>query len=477
MILERAGQFRLWAHFSFFVDLAKLINMQADEWQEQLLPDGRIRWRRRYVTIEKRAEDRYFCRIQIAPIGYSSQRTFNKRAECEVWARNRLAEKNRLGTEALPGQREITELRKLKQQIGDVDLGEVARHWLLHNPTNKKTVWKALDAYESIYLPQLAKTTRNNYTSKVGWLRSVHEEETMLSAVTRADLAGKLGDLPVKPVTRNGYRRFVRAFFSWCCDQGWLKISPAEQLGGYREEGKPVSYLSAEEAKRFIRTAEAKDPELVPLLTLMMFGGIRPEIVLRMAPRLDELIDLEDKCITVPAYLEEGVRINKSGEYVIEEDFPGDIWSWLVAYWDGRPLCIQNFQKRRLEVSKAAEVKLHHDILRHTFGTFDYADCRNMDKVAGDLGHATSTTTAKYYVNRTAKGRDARNFFSLRPLPGAIPVRRERVNPHATKADWPCDAILVEWVEARGKVGVAMQLGVSEAAVRKRLKRIQESNH
>jgi integrase len=451
--------------------------MSNHDWIETVLNDGRIRWSKENATIEKRGERRFWCRVQIGRKGcrYDRTHTFETKAECEVWIENRMSDNESIGLDSLPSQREILELRQLRAVIGDADLQEVAALWKQHQPKKSRTVWEAVDEYLTCRLPEWAVSTRNTNSSKANWLKSQFQKEDLLFDVRKKKLEELLNKLPVNNETRNGYLAFTKAFCNWCIEKGYLKKSPAKKIKKFHVEGRAVKYLRQKQAEAFIRAAEKYDPELVPILVLMLLVGIRPEIVLRMAPKLDQFIDLEDMVIAVPEHLEEGEKVNKTGDYVIESDLPGDVWAWLRAYWDGKPLKVQNFQKRRREIANKAGVVLSHDVLRHTFATFDYAVCRNMDTVAGHLGHSNSATTARYYVNRTAKGKDGRAFFALRPLPGAKPVRRKRVNPHATKADWPSDEMLIAWVEARGKVEVGKKLGVSEAAVRKRLARIRKS--
>lgn len=206
-------------------------------------------------------------------------------------------------------------------------------------------------------------------------------------------------------------------------ERNGLNSLPANGIRDFHEAGRAVQYLKLEEVEAFIRCAEKLDPELVVFLVLMLFVGIRPNVVQRMGPVLPELIDLEYKVINVSAFMKKGLTVNETGTYVIECNNPGDIWVWLSAYWDGGPLKVHYFQERCLEIAKAAGVVLSPGVFRRTFATFDFAYSREMGKVAAHLGHSVMSMT-DHYVNFTAKRRDARAFFALRPLPGAKPVKK-----------------------------------------------------
>jgi integrase len=256
--------------------------------------------------------------------------------------------------------------------------------------------------------------------------------------------------------------------------KGWIKHSPALYLEHRKGNRDAVPYLTVVDAKKFLEAAETHDPALVPLLVLSLFAGIRPSAAVRMAPFAEELIDLDEKWILIP-HVHRGVEINKAQAYRVEGNCPDAIWRWLKAYWDGGAIDIRNHEGRRQAIIEHAGIVWVHDAMRHSFATYAFRLEGNIEKVATWLGHTDSRLTKRHYANPAAKQKHAQVYFGLRPKEGAKPVVREKKDPHAARANWPCDSDFRAWCRRERKTHVAAILGVSEAAVRKRLKRILDA--
>lgn len=56
------------------------------------------------------------------------------RRQCEVWAQERMEELDSIGTNAMPSQEEIMDLRKLKSALGEFDAQELIGLWKRNQP-------------------------------------------------------------------------------------------------------------------------------------------------------------------------------------------------------------------------------------------------------------------------------------------------------------------------------------------------------
>lgn len=378
-----------------------------------MIPTG---MKRKYVKLEKLADGRWKARVQVRSAAYDRVFTGSTKGEAEQWAKARLAELGKLGSEGTLSQSEVVEYREAKALARGEDLREVAKDWAKRNPEGEVlTVADAVERYRSERLPQLSESFQSVQPSRLKWLAqalgpvSLHE-------VTLPVLRKHLSDLPFTVTTRNNYVRFVKAFCSWCVEepQELLPYSPAEGLKFEEERRGAVKYLPVVEAEKWMRTVEKENPALVPFYALSLFGGVRPVVAERMAPLLAELCDLEGRSLVVPLWVE-GARINKGKGYRVEGDIPGYLWEWLSAYWDGKSPCLAGTQRQKASLLEKAGIGWPHDALRHTFGTFSYVYTRDLSKVAAWLGHSDTKVTAKHYAEATAKKKDAKQFFRLRP--------------------------------------------------------------
>jgi len=369
--------------------------------------------------------------------------------------------------ESILSVRETDEYRDAKYLARGHDLRDVAKYWAEKHPENDVTVSKAIEHYKERELIRLLPTTQGNVKSKLKWLDQAIGSRNM-AEVDLGDLMKIIDDLPFGPVTRNGYRRFLNRFFSWACEMPhrFIKISPTNGLRSEDEGGGAVEYMPPEDVETFLRTAETMDPGLLPPLILAFFAGIRPYVILRMCPYATTLIDRSDRSILVPS-MYDGKVINKTKKGYRIEGILGPLWEWLDAYWDGQAIPTTNFNSRRKRVLALSEIKWPHDGPRHTCGTMLYAYTRDLEKVRSWLGHTDSKTTYKHYVETTARKGEAAQWMSILPQP-VTPSPEARRGP----LEWPRDDVLRSWRRKMTLNQIAVKVGCTEAAVRKRLCKI-----
>jgi len=432
--------------------------------------------RYKYFTVFPAAHERWTCRVQIPDCKVDRRKTYDTKDAAVAFGRSVREQYRRTGTEVTLSPSEAMEYRDAKEKVGDVDLRLVADYWLRRHPDESRTVAEALELYRT---ERRAKGTWNKVTlaekkGKLEWLEDSLGEFD-LRDIELEHLERLINGLPHNPTTISNHVRFLKAFWNWCVKpKGWIKHSPALYLEHRKTKQAPVSYLPVSDARKFLEAAETHDPALVPLLVLSLFAGIRPSAAVRMAPFADELIDLEEKSIVIPG-VHRGVEINKTEGYRIEKSCPDAIWHWLGAYWDGGAIDVCNHEGRRQRIVEHAGIEWVHDAMRHTFATYAFKLEDNIAKVAAWLGHTDSRLTKRHYANAIARQKHAREYFAMRPKEGAKPVVRRKTDPHAPKANWPSDAEFVAWCEREPKTHIAAILGVSEARVRARLKRIIEN--
>ena len=397
------------------------------------------------------------------------RRTFETKDAAKAWVRK--VKQMRTNPERWLSDSEIDEFHEARKLVRGLSLVDVAKFWVERNPEIQLTVAEAIEVYEYREVKEMAQTTQSAIASKLKWLADAVGDKK-IRHVQLHDISSRLDQLRLDRTTANNYVRVLKRFFAWCCEgkQEYIDVSPLWKLKQGKDEKGAVPFLSVSQVKDFLYVLEENDPDLIPLMVLSLYGGIRPYVAARMAPLAGEFIEMDRKSILVPE-IYGGIKINKSGRYRLES-VPDALWAWLAAYWDGDAIDCRNATKRRERMCELAEITWPHNALRHTFGTFGYALHRDPSRVAGWLGHTDPSLTIKHYADRTVRECVAQEFFSLRPKAGARPLHRRRAGTE--KGNWPSDRELLSWT-GRGdsKTEIARRVGVSEATVRKRLRRLR----
>lgn len=184
--------------------------------------------------------------------------------------------------------------------------------------------------------------------------------------------------------TWNNYRNDLHAFFAWCStsDRSTNRpfifenpVAPVRvfQARQVREEqnAKPVTTTPAGVMRILSTLMRWRDGALVRYFALTYFAGIRPEEVLRMAPRDAELVNLKTRTITIPA----NVSKTRHERKVTISD---NLAAWL-EYAPG-PIIPKNF--RRMHAKARAHFKLTHDEARHSFISYHVAAHRSLGDAA-----------------------------------------------------------------------------------------------
>lgn len=436
------------------------------------------------MSVEQQENGKWLCRIQIpttnkrengTTVYRDKQKTFRTKGAALAWEKTHEKQHNKTGQDGLLSIIQTAEYLEAKEIAGDVDIRVIVQEWKDRNPKRSISMEKALGQYNSNEVAEMAVTTQSKLKGHLAWMKECFGQ-IPVNNISISDLGAELRKLKFAAASYNTRVRVIKRFFLWCCEpeQAWISLSPAVGLKSKEEKKGAVEFLSLNEVIAFLRTAEKYDPALIPSMVLSFLAGIRPMVVLRMCPFAARFIDLKGKRINIPQYYK-GQRINKSKGYNIESDVPGAIWEWLEAYWDGGAIDIVNHNERRKRICKLAKIEWVHDAARHTFGSFAYAKCRDLGKVAAWLGHKTSEVTADHYTNTEARQCDALKYFTLLPKVGAKPVKREKINPYKEKANWPKDTQLLLWAETKLPREIGKVLGVSDTTVRRRLNRIRKS--
>jgi len=238
--------------------------------------------------------------------------------------------------------------------------------------------------------------------------------DSLMSEITPSVIDAWLEGLGVAAVTRNGYHRVLSVFFEWGGKRGYCSRdgNPARDAETAMETPKRVPIFTPGELRVII---DATPAELVPVISLGAFAGLRPEEI-RL---LDwKAVDLLRKRIDIDA----GVSKTAAHRYVPISD---TLFQWIQPYAKSAgkvapPNLYRRLWNFHLTLAEPDEKKgrpaviWKHNALRHSFASYALAKEEDAARVALWLGHASPSMTFKHYRERVTE-EAAAEWFAVLP--------------------------------------------------------------
>lgn len=294
----------------------------------------------------------------------------------------------------------------LARLAGRASLVDAVAAWEKHvaQAGESKTVKDAISALHSGqtkrgFSPRHVRETKAKLTRFFRGLESVQVcdlKTTDLEAARDAEDARGKEPSPEQQVKR---LRYAALFIEFCISKKWLKPAgnPMVGVGRPRLKAKKISCLSVEEVARLLLAAGEHRPGILAPLAIKVFAGLRNEELyfLTWAAFKARTIRIEKtktdraRSTTVADVLREWVTI--------PEDTGGLIFSVRPEVKDREAVWLEEIAA----VEKAAGVEIPQNGLRHTFGSYHYADKKDASETAyewasesiTDIAHGGTVTT------------------------------------------------------------------------------------
>lgn len=210
---------------------------------------------------------------------------------------------------------------------------------------------------------------------------------------------------PIKPATYNLRLTYLKAFFRWCVEEGYLLKNPAEGLSRKKTESRIVN-IDPAILQKLIQLPDRKTfcgLRDYALILLTLDTGIRPKEAFSL---LIEHFDFKTLQVCIPS------EISKTGVTRVLPILPvtANAIKKLIATrhpeWDskvpvfctveGKPLTRSIWSKRLNEYSKQLGVKIRPYDLRHTFALLYLKNGGYELSLQRTLGHTTLEMTKRY---------------------------------------------------------------------------------
>ncbi len=224
-----------------------------------------------------------------------------------------------------------------------------------------------------------------------------------------------------------------------------------------RDYTREVAFYTPEQVKTMFASTP---PNERGLLALAVFAAMRPELLSKLPA---ECVDVEQRCIVIPAYLAKDRRPHRlEGEWErpdgkIIPGLPNILWDWLRAY----PYHPGNWESLQVRLKRALGGFWIQDGPRHTGATY-YYKCFGESETGKLLTHEGVHLVLEHYVGVTSP-KDAAAFYAISPTNVVFKVFSAKNT--ALKINWPPHARLAQMLLAKTAREVVRELACTEGAL------------
>jgi integrase len=201
----------------------------------------------------------------------------------------------------------------------------------------------------------------------------------LIADITIEELDAWLRDLPGSPKTRADYRANIGVLFGHAAGRRMIDFNPVTFTAKPKLIDKAPEIFKVDELRALLEAAAAHEPDVLPMLAVGAFAGLRDAEI----KRLDwSEVDLARDHIEVTA------AKAKSARRRIVPILP-NLKAWLRPYsgTKGR-LAPVGARKKLVRARKAADLaRWPQNGLRHSFASYRLAAIHDAPRVASELGH------------------------------------------------------------------------------------------
>ena len=260
--------------------------------------------------------------------------------------------------------------------------------------------------------------------------------DKLLVDISTSDLEVELSRLPA--VAKNTTAAHLSSLWSFSIPKEWARVNPLDNLERVHTRKPTIPILNARQVRLLLVATIRLHPELVPLIAVETFAGIRP---VESEKLRWENIDFDDSIITVP----DAIAKTRIGRHI---EMHPTLVSWLKWHKEhggsvagklcppmpkrtkenkrkGRPappvdpeeVSPSILRQRLRAIRKRAKIEpWPQDVLRHTFASASLSsDWRDIGKLCLELGHSSQKMLSRHYA-RSMRKKAGEAVFQVLPM-------------------------------------------------------------
>ena len=206
--------------------------------------------------------------------------------------------------------------------------------------------------------------------------------DRLIATITVEELDSWLRNLPLSPKSRLNFRQHVGVLFSYAKQRQMIDRNPIEFTTKPKLIDKAPEIFTVDELRALLEQARCTEPEVLPMLAIGAFAGLRDSEVKRL--NWSE-VRLAQGLIEVTAAKAKSARRRLV-------PIQPNLMEWLRPYSGMTgPVVPARYKGKLARVRKAAILtRWPKNGLRHSFASYRMAATNNAATVAAELGHSTA---------------------------------------------------------------------------------------
>jgi integrase len=210
-----------------------------------------------------------------------------------------------------------------------------------------------------------------------------------IASITTEELDDWLSALPAN---RAKYRSHISVLFGVAKKRKIVTANPISDTETPKKNSEPPEVFTVEELQALLEAAQRTQPDILPLVAIGAFAGLRSDVKDSEIARLDWSEVNQQR-----GFIEVKARKAKSAQRRLVPIQP-NLAEWLRPYASVTGPVLPKGARRKLEaVRKASGVTWKNNGLRHSFASYRLAASNDAPKVATELGHPSPTLLYSTY--------------------------------------------------------------------------------
>ena len=234
-----------------------------------------------------------------------------------------------------------------------------------------------------------------------------HFGEKPIAGITVEEIDDWLRDLEGSPKSRANYRANVAVMFSYATKRRMLDFNPVLHTAKPKLIDKPPDIFTVDELRSLLETATRTAHDVVPMLVIAAFAGLREAEI----QRLDwSEVDLARGHIEVKA-----AKAKSARRRIIP--IQPNLAAWLRPYSGLTGRVVPAAARAKIERARTAAglKRWPNNGLRHSFASYRLAAIGDAPRVAHELGHASPQMLYSTY-REVVRPEEADRYWQLEPV-------------------------------------------------------------
>lgn len=358
----------------------------------------------------RHSETHKWC-LDLRPLGKGRQ-FFRHRSDADAERTRQLTTLERHGREAVGlSQRELSDFITAKRELAKYDktindaskfLVDHLERVLKHGTTVSEFADKVLE------LKRKAGRSEVHLDGLEMYFKTFCESfgKRPIASITTEELDDWLSTLPAN---RASYRRHISVLFGVAVRRRIIKTNPVSHTEAPSKNDEPPEIFSVDDLRALLETAQREQPDILPLIAIGAFAGLRADVKDSEIARLDWSEVNQQR-----GFIEVKARKAKTAKRRIVLIQP-NLTEWLLPYASTTGPVLPKGARRKLEsVRKASGVMWRRNGLRHSFASYRLADTSDAPRVAAELGHPNPTLLYNTY-RELVLPEEAKRYWQITP--------------------------------------------------------------